>query len=164
MPATGALSKWSWMNETAADAASPASFQPLKAQTMIGLRSSGRSLQTTSLMAVTVPDAASDHPCTMGPMSTAVGDPAAIAELRPGGDLSGVFACSRKDRLVARNGAPYLAVELRDRTGAVSARAFRDADFLASQFERGDLVQVAGRAERFRDELVIELGSIRRAP
>ncbi|MFN2617517.1 MAG: 3'-5' exoribonuclease YhaM family protein [Thermoleophilaceae bacterium] len=97
-------------------------------------------------------------------MSTVVDERTTVAELRAGGELSGVFACSRKDRLTARNGSPYLAVELRDRTGAVPARAFRDADFLASQFERGDLVAVSGRAERFRDELVVELRSIRRAP
>ena len=86
-----------------------------------------------------------------------------IGELRTGGEVEGTFACSRKDRLTARNGAPYLTVELRDRTGAIHGRAFRDADFLAGQFERGDLVVVTGRAERFRDELQIDLRSIRRA-
>jgi 3'-5' exoribonuclease len=86
-----------------------------------------------------------------------------IAELRPGGEVEGVFACTRKDRLTARNGAPYLAVELRDRTGAIPGRAFRDADFLAGQFERGDLVAVSGRVERFREELQLELRSIKRA-
>jgi 3'-5' exoribonuclease len=86
-----------------------------------------------------------------------------IAELRAGGEVRGVFACTRKDRLTARNGAPYLAVELRDRTGAIPGRAFRDADFLAGQFERGDLVSVSGRVERFRDELQVELKTIRRA-
>ena len=97
-------------------------------------------------------------------MATAVRDRVAIAELRAGAELKGVFACSRKDRLVARNGAPYLTVELRDRTGAIAARAFKNADFLASQFERGDLVEAAGRVERFRDEPMVELRSIRRAP
>jgi 3'-5' exoribonuclease len=86
-----------------------------------------------------------------------------IAELRVGGEVRGVFACTRKDRLTARNGAPYLAVELRDRTGAIPGRAFRDADFLAGQFERGDLVTVSGRVERFRDELQVELKTIKRA-
>ena len=86
-----------------------------------------------------------------------------IAELRPGSELEGVFACTRKDRLTAKSGAPYLAVELRDRSGSVQGRAFRDADFLAGQFERGDLVAVAGRVERFREELQVELRSIRRA-
>ena len=86
-----------------------------------------------------------------------------IAELRAGGEVEGVFACTRKDRLTARNGSPYLAVELRDRTGAIPGRAFRDADFLAAQFERGDLVTVSGRVERFRDELQVELKTIKRA-
>jgi 3'-5' exoribonuclease len=88
---------------------------------------------------------------------------ARVAELRAGTEVEGVFACTRKDRLTAKSGTPYLAVELRDRTGAVQARAFRDADFLAGQFERGDLVAVRGRVERFREELQLELRSIRRA-
>jgi 3'-5' exoribonuclease len=84
-----------------------------------------------------------------------------IAELRAGSEVEGVFACTRKDRLTARSGTPYLAVELRDRSGAIQARAFREADFLAGQFERGDLVAVSGRVERFRDELQVELRAIR---
>lgn len=83
-----------------------------------------------------------------------------ISTLRPGDDLGGVFACVRKDRLSTRTGAPYLVLELRDRTGTISARAFRDADVLAGRFERGDLVRVAGRVERFRDELVVEVSEI----
>ncbi len=86
-----------------------------------------------------------------------------VAELRAGAEVEGAFACTRKDRLVARNGSGYLAVELRDRTGAIAARAFRDVDFLAGQFERGDLVWVAGRVERFRGELQLDLHAIRRA-
>ena len=86
-----------------------------------------------------------------------------VAELRAGGEIEGVFACTRKDRLTARNGSPYLAVELRDRTGAIPGRAFRDADFLAGQFERGDIVNVRGRVERFRDQLQVDLAAIRRA-
>ena len=86
-----------------------------------------------------------------------------VATLRAGQEVTGVFACTRKDRLTARTGTPYLAVELRDRTGAVPARAFRNADVLAGRFERGDLVQVRGRVERFRDELQVELEDIARA-
>lgn len=86
-----------------------------------------------------------------------------IASLRAGDQVDAVFACSRKDRLTARSGTPYLALELRDRTGAIQARAFRDADVLSGRFERGDLVRVAGRVERFRDELQIEVRAIARA-
>ena len=96
-------------------------------------------------------------------MTPATSERASLAALRPGDQVHGVFACTRKDRLTARTGSTYLAVELRDRTGSVPARAFRDADLLAGQFERGDLVRVNGRVERFRDELQVELRDIRRA-
>jgi 3'-5' exoribonuclease len=86
-----------------------------------------------------------------------------IASLRDGDPVDAIFACSRKDRLQARSGVPYLALELRDRTGAIQARAFRDADLLAGRFERGDLVRVIGRVERFRDELQVDVRSIARA-
>jgi 3'-5' exoribonuclease len=85
-----------------------------------------------------------------------------INALRPGQDVDGVFACTRKDRLKTRTGSPYLALELRDRTGAVPARAFQGADALAGRFERGDLVRVRGRVERFRDELSLEISDIAR--
>jgi 3'-5' exoribonuclease len=91
-------------------------------------------------------------------------DPATVAALRAGDDVDAVFACSRKDRLLARSGSPYLAVELRDRTGAIQGRAFRDADLLAGRFDRGDLVRVRGRVERFRDELQLEVKAVERAP
>jgi 3'-5' exoribonuclease len=85
-----------------------------------------------------------------------------VSSLRAGDEVRGVFACVRKDRLKTRTGSAYLALELRDRTGSVQARAFRDADLLAGRFERGDLISVAGRVERFRDDLVVEVSDIKR--
>ncbi len=87
---------------------------------------------------------------------------ATVTTLRPGDDVDGVFACTRKDRLTTKTGSPYLALELRDRTGTIPARAFRDADALAGRFDRGELVRAAGRVERFRDELVLEVSEIAR--
>src|SRR5690242_13867755 len=86
-----------------------------------------------------------------------------IASLRAGDPVDAVFACSRKDRLTARTGTPYLALEFRDKTGAIGARVFRDADVVAGRFERGELVRVKGRVERFRDELQLEVQDISRA-
>jgi 3'-5' exoribonuclease len=86
-----------------------------------------------------------------------------IAALQPGQQVDAVFACTRKDRLMTRTGTPYLALELRDRTGTIAGRAFRDADVLAGRFDRGDLVRVRGRVERYRDALQIEIAAIDRA-
>jgi 3'-5' exoribonuclease len=85
-----------------------------------------------------------------------------VAELRPGQRFSGRFACVRKDRLTARNGSTYLSLELRDRSGTLPARAFRDADRMGLRFERGDAIWARGRAERYRGDLVAELEDARR--
>jgi 3'-5' exoribonuclease len=89
--------------------------------------------------------------------------PVTVAALRPGQEVDLVLACTRKERLVARSGSPYLALELRDRSGAVPARAFRDADVLAGRFERGDLVRVRARVERYREALSLDVLAIARA-
>jgi 3'-5' exoribonuclease len=86
-----------------------------------------------------------------------------IATLAPGDEIDAVFACTRKDRLTARTGTSYRALQLRDQTGTIEARAFRDADVLAGRFERGDLVRVRGRVERFRDALQVEVAAVERA-
>jgi len=86
--------------------------------------------------------------------------PPQVAELRPGQRVRGVYACVRKDRLSARNGSIYLSLELRDRSGSIAARAFREVDRLAARFERGDAIRVSGKVERFRGELVVEVEDI----
>ena len=96
-------------------------------------------------------------------MAPTASGPLSIAALHAGQEVAGVFACTRKERLLGRSGTPYLAVELRDRSGAIQGRAFRDADLLAGRFDRGDIVRVAGRVERYRDELQVELRTIERA-
>jgi 3'-5' exoribonuclease len=85
-----------------------------------------------------------------------------IADLRPGRRFEGRFGCLRKDRLTSRSGGSYLSVELRDPTGTIQARVFREADRLGLRFERGDAVRVRGRVERFRGEIVAELDDVER--
>jgi 3'-5' exoribonuclease len=86
-----------------------------------------------------------------------------IAELQPDTEVDGVYACTKKQKMTARNGSPYLSVELRDASGKIGARAFNDASFLEAQFDRGDIVHVAGRVESFQDQRQINLRSIKRA-
>ena len=101
-------------NGSAAEAASPASFQPVNAQTSAGARRpSGRCSQISGCIRITVHHGS----C----LQAAVDPPSAIA------------ACARRRRrrrlrLHAQGpadcrapGTPYLALELRDRTGAIPA-------------------------------------------
>jgi 3'-5' exoribonuclease len=99
----------------------------------------------------------------MVPVTLSPPGPQTIAALRREEEVDGVFACTRKERQISRAGLPYLTLELSDRTGTIVARAFRDADLLAGGFQRGELVRVRGRVERFRDDLQIEVRTIARA-
>jgi 3'-5' exoribonuclease len=85
-----------------------------------------------------------------------------VAELRSGQRFEGRYACVSKERLTSRNGSAYLSLRLRDRTGTIPARAFREADRLGLRFERGDAVVARGRVERYRGELVADLDDVRR--
>ncbi len=100
---------------------------------------------------------------TRSPLGSASQELQTIATLRVDDDVDAVFACTRKERQISRAGTPYLTLELRDSTGGILARAFRDADVLAGRFERGQLVRVRGRVQRFREELQIELRAIEAA-
>lgn len=82
-----------------------------------------------------------------------------VAGLTPGQAFSGSYVCARKDRLTARNGSAYLSLELRDRTGTIPARLFREVDRIGLGFERGDVVTVRGRVERYRGQLSAEIES-----
>lgn len=85
-----------------------------------------------------------------------------ITELTPGRVFTGRYACTRKDRQIARNGSPYLTLELRDRTGSIPARLFREADRIGLGFNRGDVIEVRGRVEQFQGRLSVELDSVAR--
>src|ERR1700727_470263 len=161
------------MNATAVDAASPASFQPSNAHTIAGARRpAGRRSQMSGCIRSTVHHASmaaqtigsnEEPPGTPEDPQSAGGSVPTVATLREGQEIDAVFACARKERQMSRAGTPYLTVELRDSTGSIVARAFRDADLLAGRFERGELVRVHGRVGRFRDQLQIALGTIARA-
>ena len=57
---------------------------------------------------------------------------------------------------------PYLSLELRDRTGSIPARIFKEADQLGARFERGDAIEARGKVERFRGKLSVEITALRR--
>ncbi len=85
-----------------------------------------------------------------------------ITALRPGSDVTGTWACTRKAKLTARNGAPFLQVELRDASGRIAGRAFRDVPYLDGRFAQGDVVKVTARVEDYRGERQLAIRAIER--
>src|SRR5437868_15454781 len=84
----------------------------------------------------------------------------AIAQLEENRTVDGVYAVAKKQRLRTRNGAAYLALELVDPSGRISARVWNDVELLDARFAEGDAVRVLGRVERFRDRLQLEVRTL----
>ena len=84
----------------------------------------------------------------------------AIAQLEENRTIEGIYAVAKKERLRTRNGAAYLALELVDPSGRISARVWNDVELLDARFSEGDAVRVLGRVERFRDRLQLEVRTL----
>jgi 3'-5' exoribonuclease len=84
----------------------------------------------------------------------------AIAQLEENRTVEGVYAVAKKQRMHTKNGAPYLALELVDPSGRISARVWNDVELLDSRFAEGDAVRVLGRVERFRDRLQLDVRTL----
>src|SRR2546423_9159556 len=84
----------------------------------------------------------------------------AIAQLEENRTVEGVYAVAKKERLRTRNGAAYLALELVDPSGRISARVWNDVELLDARFAEGDAVHVLGRVERFRDRLQLDVRTL----
>jgi 3'-5' exoribonuclease len=84
----------------------------------------------------------------------------AIAQLEENRTVEGVYAVAKKQRLRTKNGAPYLALELVDPSGRISARVWNDVELLDTRFAEGDAVRVLGRVERFRDRLQLDVRTL----
>ena len=84
----------------------------------------------------------------------------AIAQLEENRTVEGVYAVAKKQRMHTKNGAPYLALELVDPSGRISARVWNDVELLDTRFAEGDAVRVLGRVERFRDRLQLDVRTL----
>jgi 3'-5' exoribonuclease len=84
----------------------------------------------------------------------------AIAELAENRVVDGVYAVARKEKLRTKAGATYLALELVDPSGRISARVWNDVELLDARFAEGDAIRVLGRVEKFRERLQLEVRAI----
>jgi 3'-5' exoribonuclease len=75
--------------------------------------------------------------------------------------ITGLFVVSAKQVRSKKDGAPYFALTLGDRTGQVEAPMWETEG--AGEFSAGDIVKVRGKVARYREKLQISVERIRRA-
>jgi 3'-5' exoribonuclease len=75
-----------------------------------------------------------------------------------------VYLTTDKQLRANRNGNLYLQLELRDRTGAISARLWNAGEQLFRSFEAGDFLLVKGKVQLFQGALQMILSGLERVP
>lgn len=75
--------------------------------------------------------------------------------------ITGFFAVSGKQTRSKKDGSPYFALVLADRTGQIEARMWETSE--AGEFVAGDIVKLRGQVTRYQDKLQITLDRLRRA-
>lgn len=76
--------------------------------------------------------------------------------------VTGYFAVAQKQTRSTREGAPYFAISISDRTGQIECRIW-EAAAIVDEFVQGDVVKVQGQICRYQDRLQIKVDKIRKA-
>jgi 3'-5' exoribonuclease len=87
-----------------------------------------------------------------------------VDQLRDGDALDDVYLAQDKQLRANRNGNLYVQLELRDRTGGISARMWNAGDAVFRAFENGDFVRAVGKVQLFQGALQAILTGVERAP
>ncbi len=85
-----------------------------------------------------------------------------VDQLRDGDPLDEVYLVTDKQLRANRNGNPYLLLELRDRTGGISARLWNAGEQIARGFDPGDFLHATGRVQLHQGSLQVILTGIER--
>lgn len=85
-----------------------------------------------------------------------------VKDLKPGEDVKSTFMVARKEMRKTKAGAPYLAIELADKSGKVAARMWDQVNRYKDSFTEKDYVAVCGRVEVYREQKQVVINSLRR--
>lgn len=86
-----------------------------------------------------------------------------VEQLRDGESLDDVYLVQDKQLRANRNGNLYIQLDLRDRTGGISARMWNAGDAVFRSFENGDFVHAVGKVQLFQGSLQVILSDVEKA-
>src|SRR5260370_30864112 len=85
-----------------------------------------------------------------------------VQELADGDSIEEVYLVVDKQLRANRNGNLYLQLDLRDRTGSISARLWNAGEHLFRSFDGGDFLLVKGKVQLFQGALQMILSHLER--
>src|SRR5438093_11432167 len=85
-----------------------------------------------------------------------------VQQLADGESLDEVYLVTEKQLRANRNGNLFLQLELRDRTGSISARQWNAGEQVFRSFEEGEFLRVKGKVQLFQGALQVILNQVER--
>jgi 3'-5' exoribonuclease len=85
-----------------------------------------------------------------------------VQQLTDGETFDDVYLVTDKQLRANRNGNLYLQLEIRDRTGGISARLWNAGEHLFRSFEEGDFLRLKGKVQLFQGALQVILSHLDR--
>jgi 3'-5' exoribonuclease len=86
-----------------------------------------------------------------------------VQQLADGESIEEIYLVTDKQLRANRNGNLYLQIELRDRTGSISARLWNAGEHLFRSFDVGDFLAIKGKVQLFQGALQMILSHIERS-
>jgi 3'-5' exoribonuclease len=83
-----------------------------------------------------------------------------IEQLRDGDAFEEIYLASDKQLRANKNGNLYLQLEIRDRTGGLSARMWNAGESVFRSFENGDFIRCDGKVQNYMGTLQVVLNHI----
>lgn len=80
-----------------------------------------------------------------------------IKDLSAGDSVCTRFLVKQKLSLTNKNGKPYLALLLADKTGDLEGRVWEGAEQMALQFNEGEVVTISGKVNQFQNRLQVSV-------
>ncbi len=85
-----------------------------------------------------------------------------VKDLAQNQSILSTFLVKEKGLLVGKNGKPYMALVLSDRSGSVDARVWDNIELLQNKFEAGDVIRIKGNVQLFQNRLQLILHKLDR--
>lgn len=85
-----------------------------------------------------------------------------INELEAGDAVLSFFVVRSKEMRTKKDGAPFLSLELGDKSGRIRGTAWENAQAYNAAIEVGNIVKVKGQVTSYRDEIYINIERVRK--
>lgn len=95
-----------------------------------------------------------------GPSEGGAGDRQFVTGLAPGMKVDEVYFLREVESRGARDGRPYLALRLSDRSGIIDARVWEGAEAAVARFRPDSFVRVRGSVATFRQRLQVNVSEL----